>query len=184
MDKETLSNYGWIVICVLVLSVMIALATPFGNYVRNAIKSTTTGLNDTSNKAMSTIGLSNNGGNDTGNNTPSSISKFSVDFYDSTSHIDEHSIVEYEFEQGMTWEEWVNSKYNIPQNISGGYVVTLVINSPEDESPYISSQTIPRSEYFNIDLYNKNHNVNENNHIIAAEDTILQGEYFAVLLIL
>ena len=30
MDKETLSNYGWIVICVLVLAVMIALATPFG----------------------------------------------------------------------------------------------------------------------------------------------------------
>ena len=30
MDKETLSNYGWIVICVLVLAVMLALATPFG----------------------------------------------------------------------------------------------------------------------------------------------------------
>ena len=30
MDKETLSNYGWVVICVLVLVVMIALATPFG----------------------------------------------------------------------------------------------------------------------------------------------------------
>ena len=41
MDKETLSNYGWIVICVLVLSVMIALATPFGTYVSNAVKSTT-----------------------------------------------------------------------------------------------------------------------------------------------
>ena len=26
MDKETLSNYGWIVICVLVLAVMLALA--------------------------------------------------------------------------------------------------------------------------------------------------------------
>ena len=32
MDKETLSNYGWVVICVLVLVVMIALATPFGKY--------------------------------------------------------------------------------------------------------------------------------------------------------
>ena len=57
MDKETLSNYGWIVICILVLSVMIALATPFGTYVSNAVKSTARGLNDTSDKAMSVIGL-------------------------------------------------------------------------------------------------------------------------------
>ena len=33
MDKSTLSNYGWIVIVTLVLSVMLALATPFGSYV-------------------------------------------------------------------------------------------------------------------------------------------------------
>ena len=81
MDKETLSNYGWIVICILVLSVMIALATPFGNYVSNAVKSTATGLNDTSDKAMSVIGLngkgewddsSNNGG---GGNTPTTETK-------------------------------------------------------------------------------------------------------------
>ena len=38
MHKEMLSNYGWIVICVLVLSVMIALATPFGIYVNNAVR--------------------------------------------------------------------------------------------------------------------------------------------------
>ena len=37
MDKETLSNYGWIVICVLVLAVMLALATPFGKFISNAI---------------------------------------------------------------------------------------------------------------------------------------------------
>ena len=41
MDKETLSNYGWIVILVLILAVMIALATPFGNFIAGAIKSTT-----------------------------------------------------------------------------------------------------------------------------------------------
>ena len=33
MDKSTLNNYGWIVIVTLVLSVMLALATPFGSYV-------------------------------------------------------------------------------------------------------------------------------------------------------
>ena len=76
MDKETLSNYGWIVICILVLSVMIALATPFGTYVSNAVKSTTKGLNDTSDKAMCIIGLnckgewSDSGNNEGGGNTP------------------------------------------------------------------------------------------------------------------
>ena len=44
MDKETLSNYGWIVICVLILAVMIALATPFGHFIAGAIKSTTAGF--------------------------------------------------------------------------------------------------------------------------------------------
>jgi hypothetical protein len=33
MDKSTLSNYGWVVIVTLVLAVMLALATPFGEYV-------------------------------------------------------------------------------------------------------------------------------------------------------
>ena len=46
MDKETLSNYGWIVILVLVLAVMLALASPFGNFVATAVKSTTKGLFD------------------------------------------------------------------------------------------------------------------------------------------
>lgn len=44
MDKSTLSNYGWIVIAVLVLAVIIALATPFGNYVKLGAESTLFGL--------------------------------------------------------------------------------------------------------------------------------------------
>ena len=58
MDKETLSNYGWIVICTLVLAVMIALATPFGEYIKAGVWSTTNGLNDTLNKNMEIAGLS------------------------------------------------------------------------------------------------------------------------------
>lgn len=58
MDKNTLSNYGWIVIAVLVLSVMIALATPFGKYIENGVRSTTTGLFDTSEKALNVVGMS------------------------------------------------------------------------------------------------------------------------------
>jgi hypothetical protein len=57
MDKETLSNYGWIVICVMVLAVMIALATPFGTFVSNAVKSTTNGLFDVSDKALEVVGI-------------------------------------------------------------------------------------------------------------------------------
>ena len=44
MDKETLSNYGWITICVLVIAVMVALATPFGSYIKSAVENTTQGL--------------------------------------------------------------------------------------------------------------------------------------------
>ena len=61
MDKETLSNYGWIVICVLVLAVMIALATPFGDYISTAVKSTTQGLFDTNKNALNSTGLINIG---------------------------------------------------------------------------------------------------------------------------
>ena len=58
MDKETLSNYGWIVICVMVLAVMLAFASPFGNFVANAIKSTTQGLFDVNQNALDAAGIS------------------------------------------------------------------------------------------------------------------------------
>ena len=44
MDKETLSHYGWIVIVVLVLAIMLALATPFGTYVGDAVAETARGF--------------------------------------------------------------------------------------------------------------------------------------------
>jgi hypothetical protein len=59
MDKETLSNYGWIVICVLVMVVMIALATPFGSFVSEAVKSTTQGFFDVNQNALNSTGLIN-----------------------------------------------------------------------------------------------------------------------------
>ena len=57
MDKETLSNYGWIVILVLVLSVLLALATPFGLFITDAIKSTTAGLFDVNKNALDIAGI-------------------------------------------------------------------------------------------------------------------------------
>ena len=57
MDKETLSNYGWIVICVMVLAVMIALATPFGSFISEAVQSTTKGLFDVNENALGVAGI-------------------------------------------------------------------------------------------------------------------------------
>ena len=54
MDKETLSNYGWVVICVLVLVVMIALATPFGKFIADAVQNTTEALFGASKEALDT----------------------------------------------------------------------------------------------------------------------------------
>ncbi len=57
MDKETLSNYGWIVICILVLTVMIALATPFGRFIEQAVQNTTQGLFDVNQSALDAAGI-------------------------------------------------------------------------------------------------------------------------------
>ena len=50
MDKQTLSHYGWIIIMVLILSVMLAFATPFGTYIGKGV----------SNLAMSMVGANDN----------------------------------------------------------------------------------------------------------------------------
>ena len=59
MDKETLSHYGWVVILVLIRSVLLAFATPFGTFVANAVKSTTQGLFDVNQNALLSTGLIN-----------------------------------------------------------------------------------------------------------------------------
>ena len=75
MDKETLSNYGWIVIAVLVLAIMIALATPFGDYISSAVKSTTAGLFATNQKALNQTGLINIADQDFNNNNSTTETK-------------------------------------------------------------------------------------------------------------
>lgn len=57
MDKETLSHYGWIVILVLILAVMLALASPFGTFIAGAIKSTTAGLFSVNQAALGSAGI-------------------------------------------------------------------------------------------------------------------------------
>lgn len=46
MDKQTLSNYGWIVVLILILIILLAFATPFGNFITTSIKNITQGFFD------------------------------------------------------------------------------------------------------------------------------------------
>ena len=55
MDNETLSNYGWIVICVIVLAVMIALAPDFAEAVKAAVVDATQQLIGHADSALSGI---------------------------------------------------------------------------------------------------------------------------------
>ena len=98
MDKNTLSNYGWIVIAVLVLAVMIALATPFGKYIESGVRSTTAGLFDTSEKAMNVVGMSAGEGNfEDGYQTPDGEDKNNVPVVVGSATFDDGTT--------LTWEE-------------------------------------------------------------------------------
>lgn len=60
MDKQTLSNYGWLVIVTLILAVMLALATPFGTYVGDGVVSIANGYVATSNNAIDEDNIQSN----------------------------------------------------------------------------------------------------------------------------
>ena len=60
MDKQTLSNYGWLVIVTLILAVMLALATPFGTYVGDAVVSIANGYVQASNNAIDEDNIATN----------------------------------------------------------------------------------------------------------------------------
>ena len=125
MDKETLSNYGWIVICVLVLAVMIALATPFGSFISEAIQSTTKGLFDVNKSALDSTGLINIGNQEfdvpdmnhgAGENggapvvpeeSQPTLITFTID-----ANLYGNGILTLTAEEDMTWDEWIGSKYN------------------------------------------------------------------------
>ena len=61
MDKQTLSHYGWIVIVVLVLAVMLAFATPFGTYVGDAVVATTKGFGSITEHNLNEDNIKNQG---------------------------------------------------------------------------------------------------------------------------
>lgn len=59
MNRQLVSHYGWIIIITMVIAVMIAFATPLGEYVGVALVGTTNGLTNVSDKALSDENMSN-----------------------------------------------------------------------------------------------------------------------------
>ena len=53
MDKETFSSYGWVVITVIVIAIMIAFATPFGEFIVKAVQSVLDDFQGTAGEALS-----------------------------------------------------------------------------------------------------------------------------------
>ena len=61
MDKQTLSNYGWLVIVTLILAVMLAFATPFGTYVGDGVVSIANSFVGASDQAIDEDNIKTNG---------------------------------------------------------------------------------------------------------------------------
>ena len=191
MDKETLSNYGWIVIAVLVLVVMIALATPFGSFVSEAVQSTTKGLFDVNKSALDSTGLINidnqefdvpdmnhgagNGGNVEGETPatpePVELKTFSIQSLNGT------ILNTFTFEEGMTWEEFLNSDYNAP-DVKGACFKLYAYGSHNNTIGYYNG-----SGWSNVhDNINSSYPelsteqiIANNNYVIAADGDLISG---------
>ena len=55
MDKETFSSYGWIVITVIVLAIMITFATPFGDKIVEAVEDVVADFTGFANDAIDAV---------------------------------------------------------------------------------------------------------------------------------
>ena len=56
MDKETFSSYGWLVVTVIIVALMIAFATPFGNHIIDAVKDLVGGFDGQADEAVTQMG--------------------------------------------------------------------------------------------------------------------------------
>lgn len=56
MDKETFANYGWLVVTVIVVALMIAFASPFGNHVIEEVKTLVGGFDTQAGEAITQMG--------------------------------------------------------------------------------------------------------------------------------
>jgi hypothetical protein len=56
MDKETFSSYGWLVVTVIVIGLMIAFATPFGNHIIDQVEALVNGFDGEAAEAVTNMG--------------------------------------------------------------------------------------------------------------------------------
>ena len=59
MDKKTINHYGWVVVLSLIIAVMLAFATPFGEYIGNGVVSIAQGMVGTNSEAVSDENVEN-----------------------------------------------------------------------------------------------------------------------------
>lgn len=146
MDKNTLSNYGWIVVCVLVLSVMLALATPFGRFIATGFEATYTGFahvanGEDGNRILEAAGMSanENGGSGTGSaSCDHSAGNYSYEFVpnvdDGTHNItceDCGTLIAENQAHTMIWEDYTEPNED-------GYVHRRICELCRDDSGYIA----------------------------------------------
>ena len=60
MDKKTLSHYGWIVVLVLILAVLLAFVSPLGSFIADGFHAFTGGFISTNNNALDVVDPDNN----------------------------------------------------------------------------------------------------------------------------
>jgi hypothetical protein len=166
MDKETLSNYGWIVICTLVLAVMLALATPFGEFIRDGVWSTTNGLNDTLNKNMEIVGLNGGSGDNSGGDNNVSL-KYNIPA--PTKELDT-CVVRYDgpyllVTQKTEWAKPIDDRDNLPVTL------TFYDGSTQDITLYRED-----SEYHKTFRWYTDTNNSDEDRIIIFRDQIYGGE--------
>ena len=135
MDKETLSHYGWIVVLVLILSVMIALATPFGEYVKVSATNTLTSFIDTNQGALSIVDPPSSFTNPNKFNYPTAIKTptyFAEDYDDMTvslfTYLSEYSYANGDHSEGSRYAQVAEQYKNNPsyrESIIPNQIVTF-----------------------------------------------------------
>lgn len=133
MDKETLSNYGWIVVLVLILAIMLALASPFGMFVSDAIKNTTQGLFDVNSSALNTVGINPD---DLSFNGSSNITYYTIEEIEADEHL---------YAIGKTKPEYVVATFN------DDYTEVIITKNGDDSDGYIKDSAF--YEHYNKPLF-------------------------------
>lgn len=62
MDKKTLSNYGWLVVVIIIIAILISTATPFASVIKGKFQNTVLSFKETGEGALDNMGAATNFG--------------------------------------------------------------------------------------------------------------------------